>query len=296
VVFGTRASHEPPRSTTASHTYTACGQATAVIRTTARRHPSAAGPLSLRPSSLSTDVPVAELALLILANLALIYVLPGLLYLAMHRQRPVQTRPLSPENRSVEVEEAIAGSRSEFGEGRLSLVAAHVLGEGAAHVLHFVEPGTGVHALHYLTPEARWEVFLTRLDDGREVVTTSYPTSLTFLPHPRVHVVQFPRMRSRRLHALHAAHVNRVIGPTARAVLPADAELADFVAEHELRTLERQRELGAMVCRDGVYRPTAKAAFPSVWRMLQPMSWFHGRHNARLAQSLRAEVAPPGTR
>jgi hypothetical protein len=98
-----------------------------------------------------------------------------------------------------------------------------------------------------------------------KVVTTSYPLGLRFMPHPRVHVVKFPRMRSlRRLYALHCAHVSRVIGPGVRAVLAVEAELEGFVAEHERRTLERQRELGAMICENGVYRPTLKASFLTV--------------------------------
>lgn len=240
---------------------------------------------------------MAELILLILALLGLLYVFPALLYFATERPKPPRTRRLPPDDLPTEVKLAIAGWRSEFGESRLSLVAAHAMGEGAANVLHFVEPGTGVHALHYLTPQARWVVFLTRLDDGREVVTTNYPVGLTFMPHPRVHVVKFPRMRSlRRLYALHGAHVKRVTGPGVRAVLPAEAELADFVAEHERRALERQRELGAMTCKDGVYRPTLKASFLTVWRMSPPLSLVHGSRHARLARSLRAEVPASGPR
>ncbi len=45
-----------------------------------------------------------------------------------------------------------------------------------------------------------------------------------------------------------------------------------------------------MIYRDGVYRPTLKTAFLTVWRMLPPLSLVHGSRHARLAWSLRSEV------
>lgn len=227
----------------------------------------------------------------LLVVLGLFYVLAPLSFMATHRQRPVQTRRLDPNEAPPEVDEAIADWRSEFGESRLPLAAVHALEGGGAHVLHLVEPGTGLHALDYLTPQYRWQVFLSRFADGREVVTTNYPLGVTFTPHPQVHAVRLPGMRTlRRLHGLHRAHVARVMGHGARAAVPTHAELANFVADHELETLERQRELGSMVRVRGVYRPTLRGAFLSVWRRLPPLRWIHSSRDARLAQSLRAEI------
>ncbi|HEU4884258.1 MAG TPA: hypothetical protein VFT45_18530 [Longimicrobium sp.] len=239
--------------------------------------------------------------ILILLLLSQFYVLGPLLFMATHRQPVLRTRRIPPMEAPADVAKAITGWRAFFGEAEFSLFAVQQVlqarsgGESdlavSGHVLHLVDRAAAVHGLDYVTPAGRWQVFLTRFDDGQEVVTTNYGRVLTLDPHPAVHVVRMPGVVDlARLRALHAAHVARVMGAAAPAAIPGDEHLVNFVAEHELRTVERQRELGAMVRSGDVYRPTLRGAFRSVWRPLPPLRWINGSRESRVARSLREAV------
>jgi hypothetical protein len=158
-------------------------------------------------------------------------------------------------------------------------------------VLHFVDRAAGVHGLDYVTAAGRWQVLLTRFDDGEEVVTTNYARPLVFAPHPRVHVARLPGVRNiARLRALHTAHLAHAAGGHRQATIPNDEALVDFVAEHERRTLERQCELGAKRPVDDEYRPTLRGAFRAVWSFLPPLRWTNAMREHRLGRKLRNAV------
>lgn len=235
----------------------------------------------------------------ILCLLALFYVLGPLQYLAIHRQSPPQTRRIPPADAPAAVATAISGWRVAFGEGDAALVAVEEIRLGQAgmqdsaspvgHVLHFVDRAAAVHGLDYVTPMGRWQVFLSRFPGGDEVVTTNYARTLTNAPHPRVHVARMPGVRDlARLRALHGVHVGHAMGGRAGDAVLTDDDLSDFPARHEQRTLERQQEVGAMARNArGIYRPTLRGAFLSMWRFMPPLNVITGLREARLAQSLR---------
>ena len=54
--------------------------------------------------------------------------------------------------------------------------------------------------------------------------------------------------------------------------------------------MERQRELGMMALRGGVYQPTWKGAFISVWQFLPPLLFVQLWRHARLGAALRRAV------
>jgi|GEM_PF-6248288 len=241
--------------------------------------------------------------LLVLALLSTFYVLTPLLAMASLRQSPPRTRRVPPQEAPEPVSRAISRWGKELGPAGASLVAVHriassLVGEeddagAAGHVLHYTDQAAGVHGMDYVTPHGQWQVFLTRLEDGREVVTTNYARAMTTTPHPRVHVARMPGVRKLGwLRSLHGVHVARVQGAAAPAAIPADEQLADFVADHERRTLERQREVGAMVCDGDVYRPTLRGAFTSAWRQLPPLLWVNRARDRRLERSLTAALKP----
>lgn len=251
--------------------------------------------------------------LLVLALLSILYVLVPAIQMATHRQPVPRTRPVAPSEAPAPVAQALAGWGASPGDG-MQLAGVHELtlptvpidtlpfseehldpeplqpDPVAGHVLHFVDRKAGVHALDYVTPRVRWQVFLTRFGEGDEVVTGNAPVAAS-AHHPRVHDVRFARMGDpRQLRALHDAHVRRVMGARVPAPVPPDEELAGFVARTEQRALERQRELGRMSRRGDAYRPTWKGAFLATWRYLPPLVVIHGWRNARLAAALRRAV------
>jgi hypothetical protein len=243
--------------------------------------------------------------ILVLLLLSQFYVLGPLLFMATHRQPLLRTRRIPPADAPADVARALSGWSAFFDDADFSLVAVHEVlqarggGEDdlavSGHVLHLVGRAAAVHALDYVTPHGRWQVFLTRFGDGREVVTTNYGRALTLDPHHMVHVARVPRVVDLpRLRALHGAHVTHVMGAAAPAAIPGDEDLADFVAEHERRTVERQRELGAMMRSGDLYRPTLRGAFRSVWRHLPPLRWINGSRESRLVRSLRDALPSPG--
>ena len=234
--------------------------------------------------------------LLVLALLALFYVLGPVQFMATHRQSPIRTRRIPPADAPGGVLRAIAAWKEAFGDAQFPLFAVQEILPSqdapqtgpSAHVLHFVDRADGVHGLDYVTPAGRWQVFLTRFGADEEVVTTNYRRPLVFAVHPREHVARLPGVvKLARLRALHGAHVAHATGGRQDAVIPNDQILADFVANHELRRLEAQRELGAMTRSHGVYRPTWRGAFRAVWSFLPPMRWMNSARERRLAHALR---------
>lgn len=233
--------------------------------------------------------------LLVLACLAIVYVLGPIQYLAGHSQAAPGTAPVPLDEAPARVGRALSRWRTAFGEDGPELVGVQgIVPPGAdpaasapvAHVLHFIDRDAAVHALDYVTPHGRWQVFLTRYDDGAEVVTTNYPRALTLAPHPQAHVARMPRVsRLADLRTLHGVHVAQVMGARTPAPI-ADEGIDGFVADHELRTLERQREVGAMKLAGGVYRPTFRGAFMSFWSYLPPLRWINGAREARVARQL----------
>lgn len=234
--------------------------------------------------------------LLVLANLSLFYVLGPVMYMATHRQTTIRTRRISPAEAPDGVARAIVEWREAFGDAHFPLFAVQqilppqdaVQAPGpSAHVLHFVDRAAGVHGLDYVTSAGRWQVFLTRFGDGEEVVTTNYPRPLVFILHPREHVARVPDVAKLAwLHTLHVAHVAHAAGGRQDAAIPGDELLVDFVANHELRRLEHQRELGAMARTKGVYRPTWRGAFYGIWSYLPPLRWINRSRERRLARAL----------
>lgn len=241
-----------------------------------------------------------EVLLLFLALLAMFYLLGPLAVMADQRQPLPQTHPIAPDQAPAPVARALEQWTSSLGE-RMSLAGIHEIGipgKGAqaapvppGHVLHFVDRDAGVHGLDYVTPRLRWQVFLTRYEGDEEVVTSNTSVASSFARHPRVHAARMAGVRQLpRLRALHDAHARLVMGASVPPPIAPDGALADFVALHEQRTMERQRELGMMQRRGGVYRPTWKGAFLSAWRVLPPMLFVNRWRNARLADALRRAV------
>lgn len=241
-------------------------------------------------------------ALLILACLSLFYVV-GPMLRVLDREAPPSTRRIPVSQAPRIVASALARWKQAFGDARLSLVAVqqivptHVpMPETApppsGHVLHFVDRAASVHGLDYVTSAGRWQVFLTRFDDGDEVATTNYARPLTGAPHPRVHVARIRGVRDlARLRALHDAHVAHAAGGRRYAALPDDENLAGFVADHELRTLERQCELGyKRRIHDDEYGPTWRGAFRDVWGLLPPLRWVNAYRERRVARALRDAI------
>jgi hypothetical protein len=240
-------------------------------------------------------------ALLILAGLSLFYVV-GPMLRVMEREAPPGTRriPLAEAPRLVAA--ALSGWKKAFGDVQFSLVAvqqvipAHIpIPEAppppSGHVLHFVDRAASVHGLDYVTSAGRWQVFLTRFDDGAEVVTTNYARPLLFAPHPRVHVARMRGVRDlARLRALHDAHVAHAAGGRRYAGIPDDETLADFVADHERGTVERQCELGYKRHVGDEYGPTWRGAFRDVWSFLPPLRWVNGFRERRIARTLRDAI------
>lgn len=241
-----------------------------------------------------------EILLLVLALLAMFYLLGPLAVMAEQRQPLPQTRPIPPDQAPAPVTRALEQWTSSLGD-RMSLSGIHEIGipgTGAqtapippGHVLHFVDRDAGVHGLDYVTPNLRWQVFLTLYEGDEEVVTTNSPVASSLARHPRVHGARIAGVLQRaRLRELHDAHARLVMGTLVPPPIPPDEALADFVARHEQRTIERQRELGMMHRRRGVYQPTWKGAFLSAWRFLPPMLFVNLWRNARLANALRRAV------
>lgn len=237
-----------------------------------------------------------EIFLLVLALVSMFYLLGPLALMAEQRLPLPHTRRIAPGQAPAPVVRALEQWTSALGD-RMSLAGIHELSiPGAAvrtlplpsvHVLHFVDRDAGVHGLDYVTPSVRWQVFLTLYDGDEEVVTGNAPTRSSFARHPRVHVARMPGVRQpARLRALHDAHARLVMGARVPSPIPPDEALADFVAQHEQRSVERQRELGMMHRRKGVYQPTWKGAFASTWRALPPMLFVHLWREARVSSAL----------
>jgi hypothetical protein len=257
-----------------------------------------------------------EFLLLFLALLALFYVLGPLAVMAQQRQPVPRMRRIAVEEAPAAVAKALAGWTAAFGQA-MPLVAIQELTipetpvytlpfseedrnpppdhppPAAGHVLHFVDREAGVHGLDYVTPRLRWQVLLTRYDEDEEVVTHNSPVASSFARHPRVHALRMATVRNlASLRGMHDAHVRHVMGTRVPLPIPPDAALAEFVMEHEVRAVERQRELGMMQRRRGVYRPTLKGAFRSAWSLLPPLvfvrMWRDGRQAAAVRRVARA--------
>lgn len=238
-----------------------------------------------------------DIFLLVLALVSMLYLLGPLAVLAEQRQFLPQTRPIAPDQAPAPVARALEQWTSSLG-GRMPLSGIHEISIPGAtaktdplpsgHVLHLVDRDAGVHGLDYVTPRLRWQVFLTLYEDDEEVVTSNSPVSSSFARHPRVHAARMGGVRQLAwLRGLHDAHVRLVMGARVPSPVPSDPALEDFVARWEQRTMERQRELGMMHRRRGVYQPTWKGAFLSIWRLLPPMLFVNLWRDARLASALK---------
>lgn len=248
--------------------------------------------------------------LLVLALLAMFYVVGPVIFMATHRQPVPQTRLVAPGDAPGQVARALARWSTAFGDG-MPLAGVHELTipqvprdtlpfseehldseplhppAVAGYVLHYVDREAGVHGLDYVTPRSRWQVFISDFPGGDEVVTGNPPVPAS-AHHPRVHDVRIARTAHLgQLRALHDAHVRRVMGARVPVRIPPDEALAGFVAQREQRGLQRQHGLGRMKRRGEVYRPTWKGAFLATWRHLPPLWLIHRRRNARLAAELR---------
>ncbi len=237
-----------------------------------------------------------EIFLLVLALVSMLYLLGPLALVAEQRLPLPHTRRIAPDQAPASVTRALEQWASSLGD-RMSLAGIHELATAgatasthplpSAHVLHFVDRDAGVHGLDYVTPSVRWQVFLTQYEGDEEVATSNAPTRSSFARHPRVHAARMAGVRQpARLRALHDAHARLVMGAHVPSPIPPDEALADFVAQHEQRSVERQRELGMMHRRKGVYQPTWKGAFASTWRVLPPMLFLHLWREGRLSAAL----------
>lgn len=238
-----------------------------------------------------------EILLLFLALLVMFYLLGPLALMAEQRHPVPQTRRIELDQAPEPVAKALGKWTSSLG-GRMALVGiyelvlpramANTLPISSGHVLHFVDRDAGVHALSYVTARLRWQVFLTLYDEDQEVVTHNSAVASSFAGHPRVHVVRLAGMGNLAwLRGMHDAHMRHAMGARVPPPIPPDAALAEFAVEHEVRTVERQRELGMMHRRRGVYRPTLKGAFLSSWSTLPPLVFVRMWRNARRASALK---------
>ena len=207
------------------------------------------------------------------------------------RARAIRTKPLAAEQLPQRVRSAVEIVAHTLGSAGFRLASVSEANEGAAVIIHAFCSATGEHFLDYITPAARWQVFLTRYPDGAEVVTSNCPAPSVFSAAADQHVcILPPETDVPRLHHAHQAHVRKAVGAQ-RAPTPATGA-PNFVEDQEHHVLERQRRLGLYV-RDGeVYRPTLRGAYLMTWRLLPPLKGMRAARNARALQELEPLLAP----
>lgn len=219
-------------------------------------------------------------ALLVLPS----YVVAPLRVFQTQRTPLTRTRPLQPGELDEPVEAMVVASLNRV--AALGFVAAgvHDANDGAAVVVHATHPGTGDQFLDYLTPAARWQVFLARFPGGTEVVTANPPLPSVFTLSAGQHACRLPAGTDEAtLLRAHRAHVRlHARGQTAVPVGDSTA----FLEGTERRTLEAQREFGLYSGDGEVYRPTLRGAFLCTWRLLPPLKTVAATRNDRLVRTL----------
>lgn len=160
-----------------------------------------------------------------------------------------------------------------------------------SHIAMWMHRGSGDMAavLHLAAAGKTWVDFQTEFSAGEQVLTSNLPHHGVFAPHPKYHVARLPHVDDlRALYEMHRRHVALEAPDRASAavLIPAPGREADWMAEDEVRTYERQRELGMQEILGASYRPTWRGAFRSVVRMAPPTSWIARAAVARGARKL----------
>ncbi|HEX2202581.1 MAG TPA: hypothetical protein VHG91_04770 [Longimicrobium sp.] len=176
---------------------------------------------------------------------------------------------------------------------RLGFEAAGWLRSGAiagSHIAFFVHRGSGDTAavLHLAAAPLTWVDLQTELATGEQVITTNLPHQGIFAAHPASHIARLPRLRDvRALYEAHRRHVALKAADRGAAVLvPAPGREAEWLAEDETRTWQRQCEVGMHTLEGGAYRLTWRGALRAVVRVAPPTAWLARASMRRRARRL----------